>query len=227
MIDYYAILGIPPTATAEDVKAAYRRLVKQWHPDVCGLPNAHQEFVRITEAYSVLSDPYQRAQYDRVYQQHFQRHQEGARPDTQSASNAWKEFLRQSADFRRAAAEQARRYWNMNLDRVLSVLSQSAAQAAGYVWRGERDEVDSRWTFADTLATGFKGLLLLISIVMVFSGALTVPGGFLAFLAWRSLMKDDRFIGFGKLFSSMLVIVVILLAGWLVLGVLVTQGILR
>lgn len=115
----------------------------------------------------------------------------------------------------------------MDLQRVLSALSRAAVQAAGHVWRGARDELESEWTFYDTLATGLKGLLLLISLVMVFSGVLTVPGGFMGYLAWRSLMKHDRFIGFGKLFSSMLVIVVALFAVWLLLGALVTQGILR
>lgn len=65
--DLYAILGVDRRATQEDIKAAYRRLAREMHPDVRrDDPGATDEFKEINEAYAVLSDPARRAQYDRT-----------------------------------------------------------------------------------------------------------------------------------------------------------------
>lgn len=64
--DYYEILGVPRDASLEDIKKAYRRLAKQYHPDINkDDPQANEKFKEINEAYEVLSDPQKRAQYDR------------------------------------------------------------------------------------------------------------------------------------------------------------------
>jgi molecular chaperone DnaJ len=63
--DYYEVLGIPRTATPDDVKAAFRKLARQYHPDVSQEDNAEEHFKEINEAYSVLSDPDKRVAYDR------------------------------------------------------------------------------------------------------------------------------------------------------------------
>jgi molecular chaperone DnaJ len=65
--DYYQILGIPEKATPDDVKKAYRKLAKQYHPDANrNDPNAAERFKEVGEAYSVLSDDKKRAQYDQM-----------------------------------------------------------------------------------------------------------------------------------------------------------------
>jgi molecular chaperone DnaJ len=65
--DYYQILGIPDTASPDDIKKAYRRLAKQYHPDANrNDPNAAERFKEVGEAYAVLSDQKKREQYDRV-----------------------------------------------------------------------------------------------------------------------------------------------------------------
>jgi molecular chaperone DnaJ len=63
--DYYEILGVPKSASNDDLKAAFRRLARQHHPDVNKEPDAEERFKEINEAYAVLSDPDRRAAYDR------------------------------------------------------------------------------------------------------------------------------------------------------------------
>lgn len=65
--DFYAQLGVPRDASPEQVKKAYRKLARTLHPDTNGGdPRAEQRFKEIGEAYSVLSDPEQRQQYDAI-----------------------------------------------------------------------------------------------------------------------------------------------------------------
>lgn len=63
--DYYEILGVPRTASADDLKSAFRRLARQYHPDVSQESDAEERFKEINEAYAVLSDADKRAAYDR------------------------------------------------------------------------------------------------------------------------------------------------------------------
>ena len=65
--DYYAILGVPRNATPEEIKEAYRRLAKEYHPDKNPSPEAEEMFKLINEAYQVLSDPAKRAEYNALY----------------------------------------------------------------------------------------------------------------------------------------------------------------
>jgi molecular chaperone DnaJ len=66
MKDYYAILGVPRDASAEEVKKAFRSLARESHPDANpGDPTAEERFREVAEAYEVLSDPQRRAAYDR------------------------------------------------------------------------------------------------------------------------------------------------------------------
>jgi len=60
----YGLLGVPPTASADELKAGYRRMARQWHPDVCSEPNATEMFQLIKGAYDVLGDLLRRKKYD-------------------------------------------------------------------------------------------------------------------------------------------------------------------
>ncbi|MGW4758201.1 DnaJ C-terminal domain-containing protein [Streptomyces chartreusis] len=63
--DFYEVLGIARTADPDEIQRAYRTLARRYHPDVNKDPQAEERFKEINEAFSVLSDPEQRARYDR------------------------------------------------------------------------------------------------------------------------------------------------------------------
>jgi curved DNA-binding protein len=62
--DFYEILGVPRTATQDEIQQAYRKLARQHHPDINKDPGAEDRFKEISEAYDVLSDPATRRRYD-------------------------------------------------------------------------------------------------------------------------------------------------------------------
>jgi curved DNA-binding protein len=64
--DYYKVMGLPRTASQEEIKRAYRRLARKYHPDVSKDPSAEERFKDINEAYKVLKDPKKRAAYDQL-----------------------------------------------------------------------------------------------------------------------------------------------------------------
>ena len=64
--DYYEVLEIPREASEADVKKAYRKLARKYHPDVNKEPDAEAKFKEATEAYEVLGDPENREKYDRL-----------------------------------------------------------------------------------------------------------------------------------------------------------------
>src|SRR5690606_31761958 len=65
--DFYQVLGVPDSASADEIKKAYRRLAKQYHPDANpDNPQAAERFKEISEAHATLADTEKRKQYDRM-----------------------------------------------------------------------------------------------------------------------------------------------------------------
>src|SRR5690606_29212210 len=64
--DYYKVLGVARDASQEDIKRAYRKLARKYHPDVSKEANAEEKFKNLQEAYEVLKDPEKRTAYDQL-----------------------------------------------------------------------------------------------------------------------------------------------------------------
>jgi hypothetical protein len=112
--DYYALLGVTPDATSAQIKSAYRKLAKQYHPDVNNSADAAGKFREITEAYDTLTDPDRRRRYDRLH---------GTRTGTKTSGTGgtWSDFT-SSGNGTRAQNGSASSNGSQAASRILKVL---------------------------------------------------------------------------------------------------------
>ena len=102
--DYYKILGVHESESAENIKKAYRRLAREWHPDVAGnTPDVLKRFKEINEAYEILSNSVKKAEYDRAkrfydYAKNSGKSSDNAKSDS-NVNNATKPDFGNNKDF--------------------------------------------------------------------------------------------------------------------------------
>lgn len=91
--DYYKIMGVSHDATEKDIKSAYRRLARRYHPDISKEPDAEEKFKEMAEAYEVLKDPEKRKTYDQFMRERsFQHAHQQADPGAWNQSQAQGSF---------------------------------------------------------------------------------------------------------------------------------------
>jgi curved DNA-binding protein len=100
-VDYYKTLGVEKNATEEEIKKAYRKLARKFHPDLN--PNdteANKKFQQINEANEVLSDPEKRKKYDAYgeHWQHAEHYEEAKQSRSQASSHDWQEYTYSGGD---------------------------------------------------------------------------------------------------------------------------------
>lgn len=120
MTNYYEILGVKQSSNSEEIKIAFRKLAKRFHPDVYKSENAHEVFKRILEAYQVLSDSHKRAVFDRKLE------------DVNLATNAtilendfyeWGKYAQNTYD----------KYSYLDIDNFIDKVLQKTKYAANYI----------------------------------------------------------------------------------------------
>src|SRR5450755_2251380 len=100
--DYYKILGISKTASEEDIKKAYRKLARKYHPDLNPTDKeANRRFQQINEANEVLSDPEKRKKYDQYGEnwQHAEQFEQARQQQRHQPEGRWQEEGFSGADF--------------------------------------------------------------------------------------------------------------------------------
>jgi len=87
--NYYEILGVQKNSTPEEIKNAFRKLAKKYHPDVNSEPSANEKFKKIYMAYEILKDPMKRSEYDSIFESHYKNESNKYEEDFFNDTNSW------------------------------------------------------------------------------------------------------------------------------------------
>lgn len=200
--DYYAILGVSKDATFEEIKKAFRDKAKRYHPDVCKLPDAHERFVEIGEAYEILGNPDTRREYD-----------EFLKYASQNSYNTYDDYT--YSDFGQAqerAKAQAESYAKMTLeDLIVGVvgLAVEAVEASVQFIVGDDDRPEL--TFRDWVRLGIQGIFITFGLIMCLTGAGAIPGIMLIRAVIYAMEKDGKSIGIGPIIKATIIADLILI----------------
>ena len=215
--DYYKILGIPKTATFDEIKKAFRNKARKFHPDVCKLPNAHQIFIGIAEAYETLIDPASRLQYDYLWDEQNQQRtrqaqQNPPRPpgNGQQQHTTYSQAYEDFTQMRNHANSRAQTYANMSMDDFMSSVfgyAYKAGKAAvSHFILGDK-HIRAR-NFYDYLYLGIKAYVLLffLSLPVFLIGFFIFPSYMVRCWRWILRENDGRFIGLYPLLKGLLLL---------------------
>lgn len=185
MKDYYKILGVKPNSSKDEIKKAYRKLAKEWHPDINKSENAHERFIEITEAYEILVDDHNRAQYD-------------AMGNDSYYSQDGNDFSRKQEEARRKGEY----YSNISFDEFLAKVFEVIVEAGKDTLFGE-DQFNENITFKKYIGIGLKGWLSVLLLILTFTGVLAPVT--IAVLLKMNLIAKGRIVGIKNIIIGMFI----------------------
>lgn len=121
--DYYKTLGIPPDASLQEIKQAYRQLAHEYHPDKNKASNASALFIEITEAYEILRHNEKRAAYDFLYNRYKWHGANSINESETKQQEAWTEY----------GQEKGRHYSSMDYEKFIRVAIEEIKLGARYI----------------------------------------------------------------------------------------------
>ena len=198
--NYYKILNIQKDASSEQVKEAYRKLVKFWHPDINPSPNAHEKIIEINEAYEILNNVEKRKVYNRIYDEYFGSIGQAVYKDNNHKNRSDKRYAEYSYDTKTSA----------NFEDLQDWIKQAKTKADELIQNGLK-KVDS------SLETGFYAIGEIGNFFsMLFAIALIGAIGFNSIIYLFELMSGTSDFSFlGLIFSIIgIVVCVLVIIGW-------------
>lgn len=154
--DYYQLLGVPKTATAKEIKSAYRKLARKWHPDAN--PNDQQaaeaKFKELQEAYEVLGDPEKRRKYDLLGSDWERASEQADQQRRQRAENG------RTVDFSNLEGEFSAYDFSDFFDTFFSQVGRRQSETADVPRRGRDIEGAIELGLRDAYAGGTKSVML-------------------------------------------------------------------
>jgi hypothetical protein len=220
-VDYYEFLGLPPSASRQEIAERVRALIKEWHPDVCRDPRAHEMTVRIVGAKQVLLDEELRRDYDAYREAYLSG---GYR--SEDWDHEW-ETRSQRIN------EQAEHDANLSLENLLSsvivlavaataVAFGAAAVGTEYAWKGTDrfHDRNSELSFGKRFWAGIGGWACVICLIVPGTSIIT----FLCFY-WAFFPGPERkFIGLANVLNGMLISFLIVVPATICIGALIIKG---
>ena len=134
--DYYQFLGIPPTASKQEIKQAYRSKSLQWHPDRNPGVDVTAMMQDINEAYKILNDDIRRIRYDKEYEIFTQTRERNKPKAEKSKYESWNYDYEVNDDDLRNDINEARKYAKDLVDEFFRNLKETSKVAAKGAWDG-------------------------------------------------------------------------------------------